>query len=91
MGKRSASKKVNPRNIPRSQEDVDRAREEGVLTGVHYASAMFMNVLLDKFNADDYIVEVWQHINKLSEEVKEGRVKIPEIIQMLKEEYGIYL
>ena len=88
MAKRS---RINPRNIPRTQEDVDRAREDGIITGVHYASAMFMNVLLDKFNAQDYIVDIWNQMNKLSEEVKEGRVKIPEIIRMLKEEYDIEL
>ena len=83
--------KTNPRKIPRTQADVDRARDEGVITGVHYASAMFMNVLLDKFNAQDYVVEIWHHMEKLSEEVKEGRVKVPEIIKMLKEEYDIEL
>jgi len=90
---RSVARKsrINPNKIPRTQADVDRAREEGIITGVHYASAMFMNVLLDKFNAQEYIVDVWHHMNKLSEEVKEGRVKIPEIIQMLKEEYNVEL
>ena len=83
--------KTNPRKIPRTQADVDRARDEGVITGVHYASAMFMNVLLDKFAAQDYIAEIWHHMEKLSEEVKEGRVKVPEIIRMLKEEYDIEL
>jgi hypothetical protein len=84
-------KKVNPRNIPRTQADVDRAREEGIVTGVNYACAMFMNVLLDKFNAQDHVVDIWHHMTKLSEEVKEGRVKIPEIIKMLKDEYDIEL
>lgn len=85
------NKKINPRNIPRTQADVDRAREEGIVTGVNYACAMFMNVLLDKFDAKDYVAEIWQHMTKLSEEVKEGRVKIPEIIKMLKDEYDIEL
>ena len=85
------ARKINPRNIPRTQADVDRAREEGIVTGVHYAAAMFMNVLLDKFNAADHIQDVWHHMNKLSEEVKEGRVKVPEIIRMLRDEYNIEL
>lgn len=61
------------------------------MKGVHYASAMFMNVLLDKFNARDHIKDVWKEIEKLSEEVKEGRVKIPDIVYMLKTEYDITL
>lgn len=84
-------KKVNPRKVPRTQADVDAAWEKGVLDGVHYASAMFMNVLLDKFNARDHIKDVWKEIEKLSEEVKEGRVKIPDIVYMLKTEYDITL
>lgn len=84
-------KKVNPRKVPRTQADVDAAWEKGVLDGVHYASAMFMNVLLDKFNARDHIKDVWKEIEKLSEEVKEGRVKIPDIVYMLKIEYDITL
>lgn len=83
--------KTNPRKIPRTQADVDAAREEGIITGVHYASAMFMNVLLDKYDAKDHVSDIWQHMVKLSEEVKEGRVKIPEIIRMLKEEYDVEL
>lgn len=84
-------KKVNPNKILRTQADVDRAFDRGVLVGVHNASAMFMNVLLDKFEARDYIVDIWKEMNKLSEEVMERRVKIPEIVRMLKEEYDIEL
>ena len=83
--------KKNPRSIPRTQVDVDRAFEKGVTEGVHNASAMFMNVLLDKFNGADHIRDVWKEIEKLSEEVSEGRVKIPEIVNMLREDYGVYL
>lgn len=61
------------------------------MDGVHYASAMFMNVLLDKFNARDYVQDIWKEMEKLSEEVLEKRVKIPEITRMLKEEYDIEL
>ncbi|MBO5967323.1 MAG: hypothetical protein J6S14_02360 [Clostridia bacterium] len=85
------SRKTNPRNIPKTQADVDAAWERGVMDGVHYASAMFMNVLLDKFNARDYVQDIWKEMEKLSEEVLEKRVKIPEITRMLKEEYDIEL
>lgn len=82
-------KKVNPKKIPRTQADVDRAWDDGVMEGVHNATAMFMNVLLDKFNGAEYIVSLWKEMTKLSEEVKERRVKIPDIVRMLKEEYDI--
>lgn len=82
-------KKVNPKRIPRTQEDVDRAWEKGVLDGVSNACAMFLTVLLDKFNGADHIVAVWDEINKLSEEVKERRVSVADLRRVLLDEHGI--
>ena len=60
------------------------------MDGVSYASAMFMNVLLDKFEVNrDQIQEIWREMGKLSESVLEGRITIPDIKHMLKEEYDI--
>ena len=84
------ARKINPRKIPKTQVDVDAAWEKGVVAGVGYASAMFMNVLLDKFSVtSDQIQEIWREMGQLSESVLEGRVSIPDIKHMLKEEYGI--
>lgn len=82
-------KKTNPRRIPRSQEDVDRAWEKGVNDGVGNASAIFLTVLVDKFGGADHVREVWLEINKLSEEVAEQRVSIADLRYTLLEEYGI--
>ena len=83
------AKKTNPRKIPRTQEDVDRAREQGILDGVANACAIMMTVLLDKFNGADHIVQIWDEVNKLSEEVKERRVSIADLRRVLLEEYGV--
>ena len=83
------AKKVNPRKIPRTQEDVDRAREQGILDGVANACAIMMTVLLDKFNGADHIVQIWEEVNKLSEEVKERRVSIADLRRVLLDEYGV--
>ena len=84
-------KKTNPRKIPRTQEDVDRAWKDGVRVGVHNASAMFMNVLVDKYDGMDKLANIWDDVTKLSEEVLEGRVNIPDIVTMLREEYNIII
>lgn len=81
--------KTNPRKIPKTQEDVDRAFDKGVLAGCSNATAIFMTVLVDKFSGADYIVDVWNEINKLSEEVKERRVSVADLRYTLKDEYGI--
>lgn len=69
--------------------DVDRAYQRGIVDGVSNCSAIVLTVLLDKFNAADYISDVWGEINKLSEEVIEGRVSIPDLRRVLLEEYQI--
>ena len=81
--------KTNPRRRPATQADVDRARDEGVLAGVTNACAIFMTVLVDKFDGGPYIPDVWREINKLSEEIAERRVSVADLRCVLREEYGI--
>ena len=82
--------KVNPRRRPATGADVDRAWEKGVLDGVNNASAIFLTVLVDKFDyGEDMIRDVWTEINKLSEEIAERRVTIADLRAVLREEYGV--
>ena len=83
------AKKKNPRNIPKTQADVDRAREQGIADGVSCACAIMLTVLADKFDGADYIPSIWGAVNKLSEEVKERRVSIADLRRVLLEEYGV--
>ena len=82
-------KKVNPKKIPRTQFDCDRAFDNGVIVGVRNASAIFMTVLVDKFNGADWVQDVWKEITKLSEEVLEGRVSVSDLRDVLRKEYGV--
>lgn len=81
--------KTNPRRQPATQADVDKAWKDGMLKGIDNAIIIFLTVLVDKFNGADHIADVWQEINKLSEEIKEGRVSFADLKTVLKEEYGI--
>jgi len=85
------SRKINPRKRPASEADVIRAKNEAVKEAVHLASAIFLTVLADKFDGRDYIPEIWEEVNKLSDEIKEGRVSVANLVCVLKEEYDIYL
>lgn len=84
-------KKINPRRIPATQADVERAKRQAMLEATEYAMALMLTVLLDKFNAADYIQDVWAEVNKLAESVTEGRVTVSDLIYTLKAEYGINL
>lgn len=83
--------KINPKKKPATQADVNRAKREGCHYGTICTAALFLNVLLDKYNGYDYIAEVWKNVEKLAEEVAEGRIKLKDITGMLWEEYGIEL
>lgn len=82
-------KKVNPKKIPRTQADVDRAWEQGVMIGVRNSSAIFLTVLVDKFGGADWIPQIWDEINKLSEEVAESRVSVSDLRDVLRKEYKV--
>ena len=81
-------KKVNPRNRPVSQADMIKAEEKAC----KLAMAIFLTVMKDKFGFDnDDIVRAWDEWDKLSEEIKEGRVKLKDLTDVLAEEYDIKL
>lgn len=82
-------KKVNPRRRPATWADVERAKNEAQGKAIIIAMCIFLTVLVDKFNGADYIQDVWKEINKLSEEITEGRVNISDLKHVLLEEYGI--
>jgi hypothetical protein len=82
-------KKINPRRKPATEADVDRAWRKGVLDGVSNASAIFLTVMVDKFNGADYVKDVWMEIDKLSEEIAESRVSIADLKRVLLDEYGV--
>jgi hypothetical protein len=50
---------------------------------------MFLMVLVDKFNGEEMVADVWREIVKLSEEVKERRVSVADLRNTLREEYGV--
>lgn len=77
-----------------SKADVDRARHEGRLEGGRFMAATFAMVLKDKkydrFDDDD-LVQAWEDVHKLWEEVEEGRISFPDILHTLKEENGLII
>lgn len=83
--------KTNPRKIPATQADVEKARAEGETRGVMLAMAIFLTVLVDKFNGHDYIQDVWKEVNSLSESISKGYVNFRDLKKVLEEEYEIFI
>ena len=84
-----SGKKTNPNKIPRTEADVKKAYLDGIGDGVRLSRVIMLTVLLDKFNARDYIMDVWKQVEKLSIECKEGRVSVFDLERVLLEEYDI--
>lgn len=88
----AGKKKVNPRRRPASEADVKRAKASASDEAVKLAIAIFLTVLCDDFNFDkDQLQLAWERMDKLSEEIKERRVSAWDLVEVLKEEYGIDL
>lgn len=80
------TKKINPRNRPVSQADVAKAEHRAC----NLAMVILLTVLLDKFDfTNDDITKAWIEWNKLSEEIKEGRVSLKDLRDVLDNEYNI--
>ena len=84
------SKKPNPRKIPKTQADVDKARKHGQSQGIELAMTIFFTAILDKgFLPTEDIPKLWDAVLYVSGSIIEGYVDIYEQKKMLEEEYGV--
>lgn len=81
--------KTNPKKIPRTHADVDRAYQRGVLDGSNNAAVIMMSALLDKFNAADWMVDIWSAFSAKSRAVLDHDVTIADLRCVLREEYDL--
>lgn len=82
--------RTNPKKIPRTQADVNRAKQLGLKIGQEYATAIFLTVLYDKeFATPEIIQRVWGEIQDLAGSVIDGYVTIADLKNTLKKEYGV--
>lgn len=85
-----SKKKPNPRKVPATQADVDKARKQGQTQGVELAMAIFFTAILDKGYVDrEKIPALWDSVLYVSGSIIDGYVNIFEQKKMLLEEYGI--
>ena len=88
----AGKKKVNPRRRPATEADVKRAKASASDEAVKLAIAIFLTVLCDDFNFDkDQLQLAWERMDKRSESIKEHRVSAWDLVEVLREEYGIDL
>lgn len=86
--------KTNPRKIPRSQVDVDRAYERGKSEGINGALTIFLYTLMDKFGADDaQLRDFADAFSYTVDSIEKGYITESDLRKVVKDEYHtvIYL
>lgn len=84
-------KRVNPRRIPATKADVEKAKRQAQDIAITSAWAIFFSVLRDKEGFGyKRLRRVWDGVNYLSDSISKEYVNIDDLVKEL-EEYGITL
>lgn len=85
-------KKVNPRKVPATKADVERAKEKARDEALTLAWSILFTVLRDKegYEGED-LKRAWLEVEYLSDSIIKGYVNCADLRNALKEEEGICL
>ena len=91
MSRRSTmARKPNPKKIPRTQADVDRAEEAGRNLGLEFALNLVLFVLKDKHNStDEDILQLRDEFMYEVDSVAAGYLTYSDIKRTLKGDYDL--
>lgn len=81
--------KTNPRRIPKTQADVDRAYKLGMEAGTQGALSIVLVTLKDLGEPDEYIAKFERKFNKTVQSWLGGDIKEREVNEALKDDYDI--
>lgn len=78
-------------NIPRWKVErmISDAKKAATDEATSMCLVLMLSVLLDKYNAEDYIKEVYDAWNERAADVLSGKIKLHEWRDVLRKEYGI--
>lgn len=84
--------KTNPRRLPVSQADLNKAKDIAMTSAIQASYAIVFTVLRDKHDWDiEQLNAIWQEINELSDSLAKGYVKIKDLLWVLDKEAGIVI
>ena len=82
------AKKTNPRKIPRTQADVDKAFELGKEAGTELCLTLVLFTLQDRFGANDsQISEFSEAFHYTLDSLQKGYITESDLKKVLKDEY----
>ena len=82
--------KTNPKRIPRSQADVEKAHQNGMLFGTEFALNIVLYVLKDKHEAsDEDIMRLRDEFVYQIDSISKGYLKYTDVKRALQTEYDL--
>ena len=83
---KAKTKKTNPRRVPKTQEDVNRALTLGIEIGVKRAIKMCLYILADKHNAPkEDVQQLAEEIAWLADHITARKISWNDVDKVLKE------
>lgn len=80
--------KTNPKRIPRTQADVDKAFMDGMNAGMEISIDMMMTIFLDKHGATQEELDVFAaELHELCDSINKGYVNYADVRNTLREDY----
>ena len=83
------AKKTNPRKIPRTQADVDRAFQFGCYKGSETALIILVHTVCDMGVDDDFVERLWDDYKYNVDSIHKGYMKLGDVRKTLEEERNI--
>ena len=85
-----SKQKINPRCIPRSQADVDRAYKRGQSETIEFACAVACLSLHDVFSPTEEQMRMFnEKFNVNVQSILDGSIKYADVMDVLSTEYGV--
>lgn len=82
--------KTNPKRVPRTQADVEKAHQSGMLFGTEFALNIVLYVLKDKHEAsDDDIMQLRDEFVYQIDSISKGYLKYTDVKRALQTEYDL--
>lgn len=82
--------KVNPRKIPRTQADVDRAAAEGRVEGAEFMATLMCFVLKEDFTAShEHLRQIAERTSFYARQIDAGEIKYRDVKNSLNIEYDV--
>ena len=83
-------KKTNPRRVPKTQADVDKAYERGRTDGAKSSIIIMMYAMKDKFGAsDEELTQFFEAMTYIVDSINKGYITEKDLQTVIKEDYDM--